>query len=238
VRPYRNDETDGRSARDAPLVVEHPEGPEEDERRELRRDHRRREGESSHRVEDTRCEQQYGCSEQAPELEACADSDQSAGAKDSSAARFQRGEHPEQRYQRFRRMSLDEGSVRQTSGESSEAGKQPPARRDAESSQDEEQERGDTDLDDESENFGAARGPCKEELQRAGLELPLRVDRRPLGREQHLPAVDEVEEIARVGTSVERGKAGRAGENRQPDASRRARKLPHSGRYRRQKGDG
>ena len=95
------------------------------------------------------------------------------------------------------------------------------------------------DLDHEGENVGPPSHAGQRKLKRAGLQLPVDVQRGPTRREELLAAMHEVEEIARVGRAI----VGRQGRSRRdhgkPNACRRrARDLPHSGRYRPRKGDG
>ena len=136
-------------------------------------------------------------------------------------------------------MTFDEGPVCQSGDDRGKSREKAPTRGDAQPSEDEDEERRDSDLDHEGENVGPPSHAGQRKLKRAGLQLPVGVQRCPTRREELLAAMHEVEEIARVGRAI----VGRQGRSRRdhgkPNACRRrARDLPHSGRYRPRKGDG
>jgi hypothetical protein len=103
--------------------------------------------------------------------------------------------------------------VRKAHHQRREPGEQPPVRRHSEPPEHEDQQCGDADLDTERQHVGAPRGPGQEELQRARLELLLRVDGSPMRRQEPLTAVDEVDQVAGVRTAVERRQPGGGAKN-------------------------
>ena len=136
-------------------------------------------------------------------------------------------------------MALDEGRVGETGRDGGKTGEQAPARTDVQPPEDEEEQSSDADLDDKREHFGRPPRAGQDQLERPGLKLPVGVDRGPMSREQPLASVNEVEEVSRVCPAVAGRRRGSNRQDRQPDPSnRRAPEVPHSGRYRRQKGGG
>ena len=103
----------------------------------------------------------------------------------------------------------------------------------------EEKERGHAQLDQEGKRGHVADGPEERELQRAGLQLGVRVRVRPAGREQLLALVDEVAEVAGIRPPIEVGKAGRRSQDGYPHSGKwRTHEVPHQGRYRPPEGPG
>ena len=136
-------------------------------------------------------------------------------------------------------MTVDERSVRQADGDRRQPERGSPPHRESDPAEDEQEERRDAELHDVGEHLGAARSSGEEELQRPRLQRRVGERVRPASREEPFALVHEAEEVARVRAAVDGRDHPGGGQDRQPDAGeRRTEGVPHSGRYRRRKGDG
>jgi len=233
VRAGLDDETEDRPRRDAPPVVEHPKASSECEGRKHRDHHACLDEPSDEGALEPWGEEEHDRAEHAPELDPSGEADERTGGDNAVLAGVDPGEHPEQRHDRLRRMSVDECPLRQTGCHGEDADEQADAIADLHLPEHVEQEDRDRQLEQERKRREVANCPEDHQLQRAGLKHRVRERVRPAPGKQLLALVHEVDEVARIRPSIEVGADGREAENRYPDSGDgRAQKVPHKGRYR------
>jgi hypothetical protein len=191
-------------------VLEHAKRSGNDERHKHCGDHGRLRQTSEECTTKARDEQQHRCAEDTPELEARRETDQRSSPDRTILACPDPCKHPQERDECLRRMTVDEGAVRQAGGNRDEPDCEPDPVTHAEPAQDEQEQAGHGELDQERERREVVDGADHRELQRPGLEYRVGVRVGPIGREQLLALVDEVDEVARVRASIE-GRHGTGG---------------------------
>ena len=130
-------------------------------------------------------------------------------------------------------MAVGKSEVRQADADRGQPARKTPAIGDTDPAEHSKEQRRDAELDDERKRGEVPHGAEQDELQRPGLEHRIGESVRPPRRQQLLPTVHEVDEVAGIRPSIEVGRNRGGGEDRRPHTGDRgAQEVPHHGRYR------